>query len=123
RRMTTQRILILDYLKSVKTHPTAEMVHEALVKKLPTLTLATVYRNLNLLAEEGKILRLEIGKEYHYDGFNHSHIHCVCTKCGKVLDVENSDVIINIDGEPAKGFMPHSAGIIIYGLCARCAKS
>ena len=63
-RNTIQRIKIMKYLKSVKTHPTAEMVYNAVVKEIPSITLATVYRNLHNLANKGKILMFEFNKEY-----------------------------------------------------------
>ena len=84
RRQTIQRIKILEYLEGVKTHPTAETIYREVKKELPTITLATVYRNLNLLADEGKIVKLEINNEYHFDADRSNHQHGVCKKCGKI---------------------------------------
>ena len=64
RRETPQRKAILSYLKSVKTHPNAEEVFRAVAGQYPNLTLATVYRNLNLMADQGRVLRFEINKEF-----------------------------------------------------------
>ena len=85
-RNTEQRKKILEHLKSVHTHPTAETVYNAIKKDMPKITLATVYRNLNLLAEQGEIQRLEINKEYRYDACCNAHQHCVCEECGKVME-------------------------------------
>jgi len=122
-RMTSQRIKILDYLRSVKTHPTAEMVHKEVLKSLPAITLATVYRNLNLLAEQGVILRLEVNKEYRYDGDSCCHHHLICRKCEKIIDIEDSSLtgsaLKTID---RKIFDPDSVRIMFYGICADCKK-
>ena len=106
-RLTNQRIKILEYLRSVKTHPNAEQVYKAVKKHLPAISLATVYRNLNLLAAQGKISRFEINNEYHFDAEVCNHCHCICTRCGKIIDVEKNDIpryaMDNID---IKGFKP-----------------
>ncbi|MFT4304643.1 MAG: Fur family transcriptional regulator [Candidatus Woesearchaeota archaeon] len=92
RRLTIQKIKILDYLKKVKSHPNAEEVYNNVKKELPTITLATVYRNLNLLAEEGIIQRLEINHEYRYDAHCDNHQHFICTKSGKVFDIHDENI-------------------------------
>ena len=120
-RTTSQRLKILEYLKSVKTHPTAEIIHKAVSKDLPALTLATVYRNLNLLADQGQILRFEIGKEYRFDGDTCCHQHCICRSCGTIIDFEDKKVndfaIKRLD---RKVFEPESVQIMFYGLCKKC---
>ncbi|MFC1754209.1 Fur family transcriptional regulator [Thermoproteota archaeon] len=123
RRMTPQRMKVLEFLRKVKTHPTAEMVYDGVVKDMPTITLATVYRNLNLLAEQGDVLKLEINNEFRFDGDTCYHQHCVCKICGKIHDVfqENlsSYALRNIR---AKGFRPDCVSIIFYGACKGCHK-
>lgn len=120
-RTTNQRLKILEYLKSVKTHPTAETVYKAVRKQLPNITLATVYRNLNCLAEQGKIQRFEVNSVSHFDGDVSFHQHCVCRKCGMIQDIFKDTIIrdalkkINL-----KGFEPKSMNIIIYGICRKC---
>jgi len=120
-RETIQRIKILEYLRSVHTHPTAETVYKNVKKKIPTITLATVYRNLNVLAENFKILRLEINKEYHYDGDIRKHQHCVCRKCGKIIDIFREDIdeyaLENIDKEK---FNAQNVQVTYYGTCKKC---
>jgi len=119
--MTNQKLKIMEHLENIKTHPTAEMVYHAVSKELPAISLATVYRNLNLLAEQGRILRLEINCEYHYDGFCDSHQHLVCTNCGKIMDLGQKEIsdyamkkIISND------FELKSVRIIFYGVCKNC---
>ncbi len=116
-RNTPQRAKILEYLKSVRTHPTAEQVYKAVKKNMPSITLATVYRNLNLLAEKGDILRLEINHEYHYDGFSHDHIHFVCENTKKIYDIDDKEVLKFIMKRLGKNFIPSNVDVIIRGEC------
>ena len=123
RRNTTQRIKILEYIRDVKMHPTAETVYNAVRKELPSITLATVYRNLNLLASEGEIVRLEINNEFHYDGDTSNHQHCVCSRCGRIHDIfqrEISDYAMS--HVKSKEFNPTSVNIIFHGICIQCEK-
>jgi len=120
-RNTNQRLKVLGYLKSVKTHPTAEMVYNEVKKELPAITLATVYRNLNLLAEHGNILRLEINNEYRYDADTRHHQHCICKECGQIHDIYNKNISKNILSLfSLKNFKPQSVDIIYRGLCNKC---
>ena len=120
-RNTNQKIKVLSYLKSVQTHPTAETVYLAVKEDLPCITLATVYRNLNQLAEQGEILRLEINKEYHYDADMSYHQHCVCNHCGQIMDLFQKEISKYCLGKiRIKDFQPTSANIIFHGLCKKC---
>ena len=58
-RMTHQRRLILDELKKLKTHPTADEIYVIVRKKMPRISLGTVYRNLEILSETGQIIKIE----------------------------------------------------------------
>jgi Fe2+ or Zn2+ uptake regulation protein len=120
-RMTNQKLKIMEHLEKVKTHPTAEMVYRVISKELPAISLATVYRNLNLLAEQGKILKLEINGEYHYDGFCDSHQHLVCTNCNKIIDLGQKEISNYAMKKIKSGdFELKSVRIIFYGICNDC---
>jgi len=120
-RMTNQRLRILEYLKKVNTHPTAEMVYNEVVKDLPNITLATVYRNLNHLGEQGEINRLDVKCTSHFDGDMSFHQHCICKKCGKIHDLFepkiNQDTMKKVK---SNNFEPKSINILIYGICKQC---
>ncbi len=117
-RNTPQRMKILQYLKSVNSHPTAEIVYNAIKADMPTITLATVYRNLNLLAENGEILRLEINKEFHFDAFCDSHQHFVCENSGKIYDLDDHEITDFIKSKvDTSKFNAKSVSIIIKGTC------
>lgn len=120
-RNTTQKIKILEYLKSVHTHPTAEQVFLKVKKDLPALTLATVYRNLNQMTEQGQIVRLELNKEFHFDGDMRSHQHCVCNSCGKIDDLFQEKISqYALQEIKDNRFQPVSVTVMFYGICDTC---
>src|SRR5574344_891566 len=83
-----QRETILNYVLSVKTHPTAEEVYKEVRKTNKKISLGTVYRNLDKLSNEGKILRLKFSNEKdRFDGDISHHYHGVCDKCGNLVDI------------------------------------
>ncbi len=87
-RITTQRKIILEELKKLKTHPTAVELYEIVRKRLPKISLGTVYRNLEIMSEEGLVKKLEIpGREKRWDGDTSTHYHFRCTICGRVYDI------------------------------------
>ena len=88
-RLTTQRQIILEELGKVTSHPTANEVYDMVRKRLPRIGLGTVYRNLELMAESGIILKLEVGgTQKRFDATVESHYHIRCSSCGKVDDIE-----------------------------------
>ncbi len=121
KRLTKQRLEILEYLRGVTTHPTADMIYLALKQQMPTLSLATVYRNVNYLASQKMILEIkgEDGK-MHFDGNNSSHIHFICEKCQKIHDIWTKKVpaFSEVDevGELTR------IDCTIYGTCKKCKK-
>ncbi|MCL0050048.1 transcriptional repressor [Thermodesulfovibrionales bacterium] len=87
-RTTKQRKVILEELRKVDTHPTADEIYGMARKSIPRISIGTIYRNLEHLASQGLILKLAIeGGPNRFDGRvqNHYHIRCIC--CGKVKDV------------------------------------
>jgi Fe2+ or Zn2+ uptake regulation protein len=120
-RMTNQRRKILEYLKRVKTHPTAEMIYREVAKQLPNITLATVYRNLNHLAEQGKIQKLEVNSKSYFDGDISFHQHCICESCSHIKDVFEEKLTKDTPNKvKVKGFEPRRVNILIYGICKKC---
>lgn len=114
-RKTPQRMKILEYLRSVRTHPTAEEVYNAVKKEMPSITLATVYRNLNLMADQGQIIRLEIDHEYRYDAHSEGHIHFVCKNTGRIIDIDDDEVAEYVKSKLGKGFNPEKVTVIVKG--------
>jgi Fur family peroxide stress response transcriptional regulator len=88
RKYSSKREEIFNLLKSTKTHPGARWVYDQLKGKIPGLSLATVYRNMNVFLEEKKVISLGVVKgEERFDGFAEPHPHLVCSHCGAVIDL------------------------------------
>lgn len=121
-RITKQRKAILRVLKNTKSHPTADWIYEQVKKEIPNISLGTVYRNLNVLSELGKIQILDYGSTYsRYDGNPENHYHFRCEKCGKVFDihVDLFDDINKIVNEET-AFQINEHRLEFTGLCPEC---
>lgn len=117
-----QRELVLAAVKSSMEHPTADMVYAALKADNPSLSLGTVYRNLNLLAQTGQIHKIGMpGGSDRFDGRTDEHYHMLCQKCGRVYDVQ-LDTLSELDGQiqSQTGFLVHSHDLIVRGVCQAC---
>ena len=87
---TVQRKVIVDELRKLKCHPTADELYEVVRKRLPRISLGTVYRNLEQLSQAGIIQKLETaGKQRRFDGDLRKHYHFRCECCGAVVDIED----------------------------------
>ncbi len=88
-KVTPQRIMILKYLDSHRTHPTADEIYLSLKKSIPSLSKTTVYNSVETLNEHGIIQSLTIsGSELRYDFENKMHHHFLCTECGRIYDID-----------------------------------
>lgn len=86
-RMTRQRSVILEELRNFGMHPSADELYQLVRKRLPRISLGTVYRNLEILSELGEIQKLELsGSLKRYDGHPHRHYHIRCVGCDTVAD-------------------------------------
>lgn len=120
-RHSEQRELIYGILKESCAHPTADGVFEEARKIMPDISLGTVYRNLKLLAEEGKIETLEtMDKSVHYDGDISSHGHFICTHCGKIYDIFEQKGLP--EALKTGGFTVDNQKNVFYGICPECNK-
>jgi Fe2+ or Zn2+ uptake regulation protein len=91
-RYSQQREKILEFVKNTSVHPTADMVYEKLKAEIPSISLGTVYRNLQMLAEQGMINKLSTGSGAdRFDGDTGSHTHFKCDNCGKIFDIDDND--------------------------------
>jgi Fur family ferric uptake transcriptional regulator len=122
-RLTTQRQIILEELGKVTSHPTANEVYDMVRKRLPRIGLGTVYRNLELMAESGIILKLEVGgTQKRFDATVESHYHIRCSICGKVDDID-IEVQEEINETAAKSSNYKILGhhIEFSGICDDCS--
>lgn len=112
-----QRDAVLNELCSRKDHPSAEEIYLSLKHGFPSLSLATVYRNLTQLEQDGKVLRISGEKSDRFDGTTCDHTHFICNICGAVIDVDLPVIKIpeiDFDGE----ILSHS--LTLRGICPDC---
>lgn len=117
-----QRACIKEYLDSTYEHPTADTVYMNVRQQYPNISLGTVYRNLNLLAEigEAKKITTPLGGD-RFDGNVHPHYHFCCTSCGCVsdLDIQPMEQINEMARQQFNGKIEgHS--MMFYGICNKC---
>jgi Fur family transcriptional regulator, ferric uptake regulator len=123
RRMTQQRKAILEELRKLTSHPTADELHRLVRNKLPKINIATVYRNLELLSEEGHVLKMDVaGTQRRFDGTAENHYHIRCSVCGRVDDVHMGLVgSLEETAEKRCGYRVTSHRIEFTGICPECA--
>jgi Fe2+ or Zn2+ uptake regulation protein len=124
RRETKQREAILNVLRSADMHPTADWVYDEVRKVMPNISKGTVYRNLKILREDGKISELNLsGTISRYEGNQENHYHFRCEKCGRVFDLEEP-VNKELDEKIAKntGFKVSYHQLEFRGVCKGCQK-
>ena len=124
KRYSRQRELIYEAVLGSKEHPMAEMVYQWLKPANPNLSLGTVYRNLNLLAEEGILVRMPFPVE-RYDGDIHPHSHFRCKGCGRVFDLmlEYAGEMDEAAAQASPGFQIEGHDLIFSGLCPDCQRN
>ena len=122
-RITPQRYAVFSVLASSPDHPSAEDIHAELIDRYPTMSLATVYKTINLLKREGEILELEFSDlGNRYDGNKpYPHPHVICTVCGKITDSSHLDLDeITVRMMQETGFRILTHRLDFYGLCPDC---
>lgn len=122
-RLTRPRRLILDVVRAADVHPTAAFVYRRVRRRLPRVSLATVYRNLRVLAAEGFLAERADASGMRFDGNTAPHDHFTCVACGRIADVPPV-------GRPGlRARIPATLGIEVlhhrieyYGRCAACRR-
>ena len=90
-KVTPQRLSVLRILDR-HTHPTIDELYDEILKESPSVSLATVYKNLNTLKDEGLVVEVNIvNQKARYDIYEYPHIHVVCESCGSVEDMSYDD--------------------------------
>ena len=119
---TPQRLAILDYLEGNTSHPSADEIYRAVSKKYLSLSVATVYNTLNMLAKSGLLRELTIdhGRK-RYDPDTSSHHHLICVLCGKIVDIPGT-IAVNLPAEIAQNYSLLGNHIEFYGHCSPCTK-
>ncbi|WP_018124527.1 Fur family transcriptional regulator [Desulfovibrio oxyclinae] len=120
-RLSKQRRVILEELRKVTSHPTADEVYDMVRKILPRISLGTVYRNLEFLNSQGMVLKLGgPGEQKRFDGNPDPHPHIRCEVCSRIADImcEVSDPVLP-EGEE-QGFTVHHCNVEFVGVCPEC---
>jgi Fur family ferric uptake transcriptional regulator len=124
-RKTKQREVILDELMKLRTHPGADELYGRVKKRLPRISLGTVYRNLEMLSREGIIRRLETaGSQKRFDADTGDHQHIRCVRCGRIDDLAAGRDRARCDARVAKGTGYRVLGrrVEYLGVCPACGK-
>lgn len=119
---SVQRIAIMDYLMTHRTHPTADEVYMALCNSIPTLSKTTVYNTLKLFVEQQAALMLTINdKNVHFDGDTSLHSHFFCRRCGKVYDLPYSGKKREARELDIEGHAVEEIHHYYKGICKECS--
>ena len=125
--VTPQRLAIFRELAATDVHPSAEELHTAVRREMPTLSLATVYKTLDTLATIGAVRPVSrLGARGRWDANLAPHHHLLCTACGRVTDVVEPR--LDAVAQPAAavatrhGFAAAGHAVEIFGRCAACGR-
>jgi len=121
-RCTRQRQLILQTLRELEIHPTADELYRRIRESLPRISLGTVYRNLDLLVRSGLVRRLATaGSQARYDGDLSSHVHVRCVRCGGLDDVSVPESSAReLPASSRNGFRITGCRVEYTGVCPKC---
>ncbi|OPX18299.1 hypothetical protein BXT86_01990 [candidate division WOR-3 bacterium 4484_100] len=120
---TFQRLKVLEYLKQNKTHPTAEIIYEHLSRKIPTMSITTIYNTLNIFLKKGLLSAITItGKEIRYDYNSSPHHHFLCTHCGRIIDINLTCPYTDGKKKVIAGHRIEEVHGYFKGICKDCLK-
>jgi Fur family transcriptional regulator, peroxide stress response regulator len=122
-RLTPQRMELIRIIAASEGHPSASRLFNQIKVQFPTMSLATVYKTLDLLKELGEVLEIDLRDDSHYDGNRpYPHPHLICTKCQKIMDGELDTSVKNIVQEVEQnfGFQIVKHQLDFYGICPDC---
>lgn len=122
-RLTPQRVAILQAVLSSHAHPTAEDIHRLVAAKFPMISLATVYKTMNVLKDLGEVSEIRVGGRGHYEGNTTPHAHMICINCGAIIDLPAEALAEMPEAALAEtDFQAVRYKLEIHGLCPRCQK-
>jgi Fur family peroxide stress response transcriptional regulator len=124
-RLTPQRVELIRLIASSEGHPSASQLYSQIKVQFHTMSLATVYKTLDLLKELGEVLEIGLRDDSHYDGNKpYPHPHLICMKCQKIMDGELDVAVGKIVQEVENnfGFRVVKHQLDFYGLCPDCQK-
>jgi len=119
---TPQRIAVCRFALSSREHPSVQRIHKEVKEIHPTVSLATVYKTLQILTEIGLIQELDFPKsQARFDSYVEPHINLVCLRCGKITDVNDPAAREMVAGIAAAAeFTRTGQRLDVYGICKMC---
>ena len=122
--LTKQREVVLQVIRDAEGHLTANEVFAAAKEMLPSISFATVYNSLRYLKDAGHVTEIQFGNgASRFDRMTHRHDHAICTKCGKLVDIEmeHPRELVERAAKYSK-FKPESLEFTLRGICPECMK-
>ena len=121
--VTPQRMAIYRTLLEAEDHPSPEELYSRVRAKMPSLSLATIYKVLDALTRLGAVQEVSmISESKRYDANMERHHHLICTKCKKIIDLHDDGLDAIPPPRRLKGFVPHVVSVQVMGVCGTCAK-
>lgn len=115
-RYSRQREAVYGVLRATTAHPDVSYIYKEVRKTMPSISLGTVYRNLDELCKAGRAKRIGVeGSAERFDARVEPHAHFVCTHCGEVCDIP----CLQVKAECA-GAKVERAEVMVYGICTKC---
>jgi Fur family peroxide stress response transcriptional regulator len=122
--LTPQRLAIYEALVDAQDHPAPEAIYARVRRRMPSLSLATVYKTLEALVRLGLATELPAtGNSKRYDANMDRHHHLVCSRCGAVRDHHSPALDRLAAPADLPGFSAHHVSVLIHGLCGACARA
>jgi len=121
-KVTPQRIAVYDVLMNTKEHPTVETIYNRLQPMYPTMSLATVYKSLEMFKELDLVQELNVGEDkFRYDANVKPHPHITCVSCGRVDDVDD-EMFFHLSEQVSHktGYQITGQKLYFYGHCPKC---
>ncbi|OPY57408.1 MAG: Transcriptional regulator PerR [Pelotomaculum sp. PtaU1.Bin035] len=119
-KLTPQRLAILNLLEGNTKHPSAEEIYKQLKPQYPSLSLATVYNTLEVLARAGELQEIRINADKrHFDPNPAPHTHFLCRICESVHDLDAGPIEIQAPYN-INGYLVEEFTLYFYGICPGC---
>jgi len=122
RKRSKQREQVLDAVRSTRSHPTADWVFHEVRKNMPRVSIATVYRDLNILSDSGEIGKIVHDGQMRFDANMDKHFHFICTSCKSIYDIPDTWVEFP-DLKLPRGYAVEEVKMDFYGICPTCRRS